>query len=346
MITGLSHVVVVAQTAPDANRILGVIRPEVMALMGPMMVIMGVLMLITGGSKILRTVLAGTHATQGWASSIAALVMGGAVSSCGLFLSSVSKSKDGAADEPSTPVPTPSPTPTTPPSSLSLPQVENMGTLWLIPIVILSLIGIYLLVRRVRHDAQRIRTQREIAAATQERMEAKWQVVRDQHRRLVAKYLAAETEWDQIFLTPALTDPTVPQTAAMLQAMRSVTSVGDQMPLGIDETTDITELPYPRAVARFAQTWAAAESTAVKIGQSLIPAHERRAIEQIRQLLRIAEGTGSSPDERRSAYTRAMKMIQALTSVTVPEKARAAIEQSQRLMLDASTTSQPVPAGR
>ena len=67
----------------------------------------------------------------------------------------------------------------------------------------------------------------------------------------------------------------------------------------------------------------------------LIPKDERKKIDQIVQLLKLARDSGGSEHERSVAYERASKLIDELHYVRVPEAAKKAISGEVRLMLEA-----------
>lgn len=170
--------------------------------------------------------------------------------------------------------------------------------------------------------------------AARTRLTAKWAEYRDQHNTLLRKILHAETDWDALFFTPVLTDPTVPQTAAMLRAMRAANTLRDtvgDLPADLPAGTGITALPYPRAVDDFAAAWDAAEAHARRVGQSGIPAAERKTITQIRTFLDIAENSAASETERVLAYRRAQTLIEGLQSIHIPARAIEQLEHQHRL---------------
>lgn len=199
-------------------------------------------------------------------------------------------------------------------------------------LVLLALL-ITLVVVLVRRAARALRASRARATAqkaSRERMAAAWGRIRSQHDRLLRNITHAETDWDALFSTPALTDPAVPETYAMLRAMQAAGTLRDTsgtLPAGLTPDTDLTTLPYPRAVQAFALAWEVALRNAQHIGQNGIPAGERKTIRQIRTLLDLAENSAASPTERTLAYQRAHALIQTLESVHLPPRAIAHLDQ-------------------
>lgn len=170
-----------------------------------------------------------------------------------------------------------------------------------------------------------------------DRQAATWASFQDLHQTLLKRALDAETDWDSLFFTPALTDPSVPETAAMWEAMRTAGMLRDTegtLPTGLPEDTDIAGLPYPRAVAAFDAAWETAQRHAIRVGQAGIPAADRKTIKQVRGLLDLAENGAALSTERDLAYRRIRALLSKLTSVRVPERATAALEQKHRLALE------------
>lgn len=224
-----------------------------------------------------------------------------------------------------TPAPAPTPAPTGQPA-VTLPRVDNMGTLWLIPLGLVVILLAYLLVRRVAADSRRARAARAAQQEQHRQLAAAWQAIRDRHKALKRAYLHAERDWDMLFDYPSLTDVTVPETVAMLRAMRAADDTDPTLPASADQTTDLHRLPYPHAVDTFAQAWDVALAHAKQVGQDAIPAAERRTIDRIRHLLALAEDTAATPAERDVAYTQASTLIGSLRAVHVPEKTLHALE--------------------
>lgn len=184
-------------------------------------------------------------------------------------------------------------------------------------------------VRRARRSSLAMRTARD-------RQEAALSAIRERHQELLRKILHAETDWDTLFSYPAINDPSVPQTYEMLKAMRTANTLRDtagEIPATAPAFVDVSTLPYAQAVDAFELAWDVADKHARRVGQSSIPRAERKLIQQVRDLLAMAENTAASTVERDLAYRRAQTLIADLTSIHVPQAARAVLEASQRLML-------------
>lgn len=250
-----------------------------------------------------------------------------------------------------TPVATPTPTATTdpsPPSTSTPAPVEtapppssepaDLTVLFIALAVIAGLICLVVLARVITTVIRRSRTARAEAKEARDRITQAWQGFHDHHNELLRKILHAETDWDALFFTPALSDPNVPQTHAMLRAMRVANTLRDTsglLPRSITPDTDVTRLPYARSVNDFALAWDTAERHARQVGQKGIPLPERKTLKEIRTLLDIAENSAASPTERTLAYRRAQSLLEGLESVHIPAKVLAQLEEQQRLMLTA-----------
>ncbi|WP_017831585.1 hypothetical protein [Microbacterium sp. UCD-TDU] len=141
---------------------------------------------------------------------------------------------DGFAGDESGPRPSPSATPTSSGEPSSVPDVvrEPADLSWLFIVLgillaaLLAAVLVWVLVTVGQKARRNIREGRERVKAEQgrvQRLTAAWQTFRDRHDKLLRKITHAETDWDSLFFTPALTDPSVDQTHRMLLAMRTAT---------------------------------------------------------------------------------------------------------------------------
>lgn len=233
-----------------------------------------------------------------------------------------------------TATPTATPTPPVESDPIVLPRVENLETLWLIPLGLLLLAAAWFAVGFGRRELANRRAEQQRQAKVRAEAEAKWAKLVERHRALEAKVLHAETDWDMLFSYPALTDVNVPTTAAMFRAMNAASSAEVSMPEENLERATTAWHPYAQAVDDFALAWEAAYRHAKRLGQAGIPAEERKTVAEIRTLLAMAENSGSSDLERRHAYSRAQRLMGELTSYHLPEKALAQVEAASRLMLN------------
>lgn len=228
--------------------------------------------------------------------------------------------------------------PKKPAEPIKLPEVQNLETLWLIPIVVVVLLGLYFLVTRVSSDTKKRRKQLRAEAARQERLDAIWTKITDRHDELKGLYLKAETDWDMLFSMPALQDVSIPETAAMIQTMNAADNARCPRPRDLTEDQDIHKLSYPRAVQDFSNAWQAAMDKARSVGQKMLPREERKLLREIRQLLTLAENAGASDSERQLAYQRARSAMDKLSDTRLNRRISALainqIEATSRLAID------------
>jgi len=247
---------------------------------------------------------------------------------------------------PATPSATPSGEPVTAPP---VQQPADLTWLFVLLGIILAALHtavlVWVLVTVSQKARRNIREGRERVKVEQERVQrltAAWQTFRDRHDELLRKITHAETDWDSLFFTPALTDPNVDQTHRMLLTMRTANTLRDtagDLPPGLTADADLTTIAYPRAVETFARAWDIAERHARRVGQKNVPLAERKTIKEIRTLLDIAENSAASQTERNLAYRRAQNLIADLNSIHVPQSLMAQLEESHRLMLTAAPTA-------
>jgi hypothetical protein len=336
-----------ASTEPDGPRIVDVfdgLASSISSFLTPMLVLLACVMFIMGGYRIVQNTHRGYNDGAGWMYIIMGALVGG-----GAFLFPwLMGSFDTPAETSPSPRPTSTPSPTTQPTTAPEPTTEPADLTWLlitlgiIGALILTAVLIWILIAatgRARRSIRAARKEAEVERAGRERIAAAWQTFHDRHNELLRKIVHSETDWDSLFFLPALTDPNVPQTYAMLRAMRAAGTQRDtagELPADLPLDVDLTTLPYPEAVEAFAVAWDAAERNARRLGQKGVPHAERKLIKEIRTLLDMAENAAASQTERSLAYRRAQKLIESLETVHVPEKAIAQLEERQQLMITAS----------
>lgn len=310
-----------------------------------LMTLAGLASLTWGGVRMLTKIMNGGVSTISWGQVIMPIVMGGVTTTMSFILQS-NKGKMVGNNTVTPPTATPSPVPTSPgtvPDPIVLPEIQNLGFLWLIPVVLITLGVLYVLVRKINHDraagaearmekARQLLLQEKIA----QNIARRWDAVVANHQRLKKLYLESETDWDMLFSYPALQDVSVPETSALVHALMTADDCDPAQPDSLTEVSDLSDYSYVRAVNKLATAWKRALENAQKIGQSGIPREERKTIKQIRNLLNLAENSGATPSERELAYSRAQLLMKTLTSVTVPPALMIAIESGQRLAIEAA----------
>ena len=338
---------ILASTDPDGPGLIDVfdgLSSSISTIITPICFLIGAVMIVMGGFRIVQNMNRGYSDGSGWG-----YIIVGALISGGAFLFPwLLGSLDTPAETSPSPRPTSTPSATTQPTTAPEPTTEPADLTWLL--VVLGIIGaliltavlIWILIAATTRARRSIRTARkaaEVERAGRERIATAWQGFHDRHNELLRKIMHSETDWDSLFFLPALNDPNVPQTYAMLRAMRAAGTQRDtagELPADLPLDVDLTTLPYPKAVEAFAVAWDAAERNARRLGQKGVPHAERKLIKEIRTLLDMAENAAASSTERNLAYRRAQKLIESLETVHVPEKAIAQLEERQQLMITAN----------
>ncbi len=308
----------------------------------------GLLVFIFGAFQLAMTTMRGDGA-RGWASVAAGIIICGS----GILVRILLAPGEPAPTPDSTAAETP-PAPSTPPAAAPASPQEPADLTWLVvtlgiiaALILVALLGwlVVTLASRARRGARATRARAEAIRANRDRISKAWQGFHERHDELLRKILHAETDWDALFFTPVLSDPSVPQTYAMLRAMREANTQREisDVPLDAAPDADLAAYPYPAAVERFALAWDTAERHARRVGQRGIPHAERKVIKQIRTLLDIAENSAASQTERDLAYRRVQGLLESLESVHIPDKAIAQLEQRQQLMITAGAP-EPQPA--
>lgn len=336
-----------ASMVPDGPGLIDVVdglSSSMSTFLTPLLVLIGSVMIVMGGFRIVQNMNRGYSDRSGWGF----IVIGALVAGSAFLFPWLLGSFDTPAKTSPSPRPTSTPSPTAQPTTAPQPATEPADLTWLL--VVLGIIGaliltavlIWILIAatgRARRSIRAARKEAEVERAGRERIAAAWQVFHDRHNELLRKIVHSETDWDSLFSLPALTDPNVPQTYAMLRAMRAAGTQRDtagELPVDLPLDVDLTTLPYPKAVEAFAVAWDAAERNARRLGQKGVPLAERKLIKEIRTLLDMAENAAASQTERSLAYRRAQNLIENLETVHVPEKAIAQLEERQQLMITAS----------
>lgn len=194
--------------------------------------------------------------------------------------------------------------------------------------------GTFWLLKRGRHSSLALRKEREAAEEDRRQALAVWQKFVDRHHALKTKALEIETDWDMLFSYPTLVDASVPQMLAFHRALSKLDSASNIAPAGINLSMEISELPYPKLVAEAEVAWNVAWSFAKRTGLKLIPRAERKKLDQIAKLLKLARSSGGSDHERSLAYGQIRKLIDGLEFVKVPEPALKSIGTESRRMIE------------
>ncbi len=250
------------------------------------------------------------------------------------------------AQESGTPAATASPASNPPVQIPSSAPTADYSSLWITlgiigALVLIAGLTAFLVLQLRRLSASKLELQERRDARAEDHRQALeiWDGYRAVHDGLKLAVLDAETDWDLIFQYPALVDGSVPQTRDFHRALREVEAQSATPPADLSLSMAIGELPYPRLVRAADEAWASAWGFARRTGTRLIPRDERKKIDQIVKLLRMARSTGGSEHERAIAYERAARLIGELRFVKVPEATLQALGAESRLMLETSQAS-------
>lgn len=211
-----------------------------------------------------------------------------------------------------------------------------LGGLAVLALIVFLLV---MVIRKNKLSAEELRARRLAAEEDHRKALGVWQKFVGLHGSLKAKALEIETDWDMLFSYPALVDASVPQTRDFHRALRAADVASSEPPAELNLSMAINELTYPKLVEAADEAWRIAWDFAKKTGTKLIPREERKKINQILKLLKLARDAGGSNHERAVAYERASKLVSELHFVKVPEVALKSIGAETRLALE--TLNQP-----
>ena len=148
-----------------------------------------------------------------------------------------------------------------------------------------------------------------------------WKEISSRHDELDAEYLSYQKELSLIAKYPLMTDLAVPLTK---KAVRAMTEARNQKPSLAPETMEAVD-KYREVVTSFELALRAAVSNAKREGLKNFSQQEQDDLTQVQDLLRMAEDKAGNPNERRSAYERAVKTLQKILG-EVPQEALLEIE--------------------
>lgn len=310
---------------------------------GGMLLLMGVISIIWGALLMIKKLMGGYGYGESWGKVTFLLITGGLLTLGGgsLFRNAATGAEDEVNDLDSDPSPTPTPAEESEPSTISMPQVE--GALPMVGLIALTLIILGLVWLMLHFWIKQRRARRkaaEAAEAAQKRIDEAWQSYIDTEKKVMEKFLHAETDWDMIFNYPSLTDPKVEETSALYKAMRAVDRANSDQPKHLTEDSDLTSFEYPRAVIAFEAAWDTAFAHAKRVGQKSIPKEERRTLRDIRDLLSVAENPASAETERSNAKRRIKQLVKRLDHVKLPPRTMDAIEAGTMLQIESMESLQ------
>jgi hypothetical protein len=145
-----------------------------------------------------------------------------------------------------------------------------------------------------------------------------------EHDRTDAHWLEYEVDIAKLLDFPLMTDMRNPLTVAFHKAKRQADLLRPEKPE--DMLKDRTaQLDYRDAVHEYVTAFEVAEAEAIRRRRSDFSADDQQRLARAQQLLKLAEDSAASPQERQNAYARASKELDGL--IALPAPARAGIEQ-------------------
>ena len=202
---------------------------------------------------------------------------------------------------------------------------------WAVAAAVLLLVLMTVAVFLVR----RLRKSRQVAAGDR----ALLAVLTSRHDQVMLEYGKYETDLVEVFSRPALTDVSVPQTAAFLAAWGAA---DDRRPAAGSRPSQPVFARYEEAVRTLEAKWDLADRYATRVGLRNIPVGEQRTVRRAVALLKQALDPGQPDEARQAFYDHALRLVRDI--VTVPKRALAAIESAHRLAITPTAVDPVDPA--
>lgn len=131
-----------------------------------------------------------------------------------------------------------------------------------------------------------------------------WQAARTEHDRVHREYLAYEVDPELVLLYPAVTDVTIPESAAFHDAGARAQALRTEAgPAGPDHAD-----AYHHAVAELARRWRRCEENGRRLGHSRLPAAEAAGLDKAIKLIRHAR-SADTEFERAGYLNRAQQLV-------------------------------------
>lgn len=158
------------------------------------------------------------------------------------------------------------------------------------------------------------------------------------HKAVNDRWLAYELDVARLIDYPAMTDVREPLTSAYLKAKRKADRLAPES-ADVDFTQDQLR-EYQDAVDDYLTAFDAAEREAMRVKDNNFTPAERDRLKKAKQFVAMSTNQGSSDNERKTAYQRALKELDGV--LLLPEAAREALERKVNLGL--STQQRPETA--
>ncbi len=228
--------------------------------------------------------------------------------------------------------PTPTPTPSTP-SVTTEPFTLNLNIVVIAALATVLLVAASVLVRTVLPRLAERRARAAEAANVRDLAVKAWGGWLDRYRVVDQKFLEFDRDLELLLRYPMLRDYRQPETVAVVEAMTLC------RPLATDEppadVADIDGTEFAQAVRTYEARFATAMAVARQANRSRLSRQEQESLRLARQLLAVAQDSGASPAERRSAYERVIKTLRGF--LTIDDTAVQQLETSVPLLAIAAT---------
>lgn len=149
------------------------------------------------------------------------------------------------------------------------------------------------------------------------------------HKAVNDRWLAYELDVARLIDYPAMTDVREPLTSAYLKAKRKADRLAPES-ADVDFTQDQLR-EYQDAVDDYLTAFDAAEREAMRVKDNNFTPAERDRLKKAKQFVAMPTNQGSSDNERKTAYQRALKELDGV--LLLPEAAREALERKVNLGL-------------
>lgn len=160
-------------------------------------------------------------------------------------------------------------------------------------------------------------------------LRASWNDLVERANTLKVKHYEIETDWDVLFAYPALIDVSVPETAEMVEALHRLNGVSHNPPQNLLSMQNTEGTSLSKAVHRAEKAMAAAWDTARYKSTEYLPDTERRQIEKLTTMLKLAQ-TSDSATERAGAYRSMRRELRRMEKLRFPEPTFEQIESNIR----------------
>lgn len=145
----------------------------------------------------------------------------------------------------------------------------------------------------------------------------------DQHAQTDARWLDYELDVAKLLDFPLMTEMRNPLTMEFHKARRRADLLRPDNPGDLDGDRD-AQLEYRDAVHDYVTAFDVAEAEAIRLRRSTFSDEDQQRIARAKNLLKLADDAGATPQERQSAYAKARVELDGI--LALPAVTRASIE--------------------